>query len=190
MEKNLEGTKKIMVVVDMQKDFLDEGGRLTLFSETNNTTEFKQRVAERIKQHVGPVIVTYDTHNEDDIEFSRLPVHCVAGTSGHDLVDEVADALKEQPEVHGVGKGSFTGGKIYFMALQLLKDADEVEVVGVCTDICVASVSETLVTVAKESFNQLPKFVIQRDCVGDLDKEMADAALNRLTCLYGFEITE
>lgn len=129
--------KKILVVVDMQKDFVD--GALG----TKEAVAIVDNVVNKINGHDGDIFVTYDTHFENYMETSegkKLPVpHCIKGTDGWKLNDKVQAALaaKTYTEVEKITFGSVD-------LPQLLKKAVgdgefEIELVGLCTDICVVS---------------------------------------------------
>lgn len=129
--------KKFLIVVDMQKDFVD--GALG----TEEAVKIVPFVTEKIKSHDGEIIVTYDTHFEnymDTAEGKKLPVpHCIKGTAGWELDMDVAKALE--------GKSYVTIEKLTFGAVDLpalvrtmAKNEDfSVEIIGLCTDICVVS---------------------------------------------------
>lgn len=129
--------KKILVVVDMQKDFVD--GSLG----TKEAVAITDNVARKIEGFEGDIFVTYDTHFEDYLtsaEGKKLPVeHCIKGTDGWELYHTIWDALK--------GRTYKAVEKLTFGSVDLpnlIKDAagDEefsVELVGLCTDICVVS---------------------------------------------------
>lgn len=130
--------KRILVVVDMQNDFVD--GSL-------GTAEAKAiipNVAKKIREFGGDeIFVTYDTHHEnylETLEGKKLPVvHCIEGSSGHELNPEIKKALegKKYHEVLKAGFGSFSitrGLKDRFPGEDM-----EFEVVGLCTDVCVVS---------------------------------------------------
>ena len=128
---------KILVVVDMQKDFVD--GSLG----TQEAVSIVPAVSEKIKNFEGEIIVTYDTHSEDYLhsaEGKKLPVeHCIKGTEGWELCAGVKEALRgrEYTEVEKLTFGSVTLPEII---RQRAGDEDfEVELVGLCTDICVVS---------------------------------------------------
>ena len=93
--------KKILVVVDMQNDFVD--GALG----SKEAAAIVPAVAEKIRRFDGGVFVTYDTHFENYMqtaEGKKLPVpHCIKGTVGWELNAEVAKAL----ENHAKGKLTF-----------------------------------------------------------------------------------
>ncbi len=124
--------KKYLIVVDMQKDFVD--GALG----TAEAVAIVPKVVEKIHTWDGEILVTLDTHGPDYMESREgkfLPVpHCIAGTPGHQLDTQVAAALEGK---HPVILEKPTFGSVELPAL--VKDADYVELVGLCTDICVVS---------------------------------------------------
>ena len=78
---------KVLIVVDMQNDFID--GSLG----TKEAVEIVNRVAEVMDSFDGAVICTRDTHFADYLNTSegrKLPVeHCIEGTKGHALQDTI-----------------------------------------------------------------------------------------------------
>lgn len=162
--------KQILVVVDMQNDFID--GVLG----TVQAQGIVDKVVQKIRQYPAEAIVaTKDTHQKDYLqtrEGKYLPVeHCIQGTWGWELRKEVADALS----------GAVILEKTTFGAMQLaetvkrLAQGDKdicVEVVGLCTDICVVSNALLLKT-------SLPDAVIRVDasCCAGVTPESHQAAL-------------
>ena len=122
--------KKILVVVDMQKDFVD--GALG----TAEAVQIVGNVVEKINSFDGEIIVTYDTHFENYLNTSEgrnLPVeHCIKGTVGHDIP---ADILRDHTAVFE--KPTF--GSTQLVDYLHTVEFEEVELVGLCTDICVIS---------------------------------------------------
>ena len=124
---------RILIVVDMQKDFID--GALG----TPEAVAIVPSVIEKIKEYElsgDMIIYTKDTHFDDYLntrEGSKLPVpHCIKGTPGHDIPPEIQRG-------HDLVFEKLTFGS--FELIEYLKgiDFDEVELVGLCTDICVVS---------------------------------------------------
>lgn len=129
--------KKFLIVVDMQKDFVD--GALG----TPEAVKIVPNVVKKIKGFDGEIIVTYDTHSENYMETSEgkhLPVpHCIKGTDGWMLDSDVQNALKGR-EYTEVEKPTF--GSVNLPDIIKSKAGDEefsVELIGLCTDICVVS---------------------------------------------------
>ena len=124
---------KVLVVVDMQKDFID--GALG----TPEAVAIVPAVIEKIKEYEARgdlVIYTKDTHYEnylDTREGVRLPVpHCVKGTVGHDIPEEILRG-------HELVFEKLTFGSLELSEYLEKVEFDEVELVGLCTDICVVS---------------------------------------------------
>lgn len=127
--------QNILIVVDMQKDFID--GALG----SPQAAEIVPRVAEKIRSFSGRVIFTRDTHGEDYLqsqEGKKLPVpHCIQNTPGWEIYPAL-DSLRREPPVDKKTFGSAALGA-------LLQEADRenpigsVTLIGLCTDICVIS---------------------------------------------------
>ena len=129
--------KHFLIVVDMQKDFVD--GALG----TPEAQSIVGNVMDKILGFDGQIFATLDTHREnylDTAEGKKLPVpHCIKGTSGWALDDGVAAAL-EQKGYTPVEKLTF--GSVLLPRLVYQAAAGEnftLELVGLCTDICVVS---------------------------------------------------
>ncbi|MBR3056865.1 MAG: cysteine hydrolase [Clostridiales bacterium] len=127
---------KTLIVVDMQKDFID--GALG----TKEAEKIVSKVKAKIKKYVkdgGNIIFTRDTHKKNYMETREgkyLPVpHCIKGTPGWEIPKVLTDAAGENAVI--IDKGSFG----YDKWPKVLKGMDptEFEFVGLCTDICVVS---------------------------------------------------
>lgn len=165
--------KHILIVVDMQKDFVD--GALG----TAEAVAIVENVAAKINAQVGPIIVTYDTHSEnymDTAEGKKLPVpHCIKGTVGWELNDRVAEALSRK-EYTSIEKPTF--GSVALPALvETLAGGEDfsLELIGLCTDICVVSNALLL----KASFPEVPISVDAACCAG-VTPESHKAALTTM----------
>ena len=127
---------KVLVVVDMQNDFID--GALG----TPEAQRIVPAVVEKIKNWAGEVYATQDTHQADYLatqEGRELPVvHCVEGTPGWELAPAVREALTD---VTCLTKPTF-GSRSLAETLAIVnqdRPIEEIEVIGLCTDICVIS---------------------------------------------------
>lgn len=135
---------RILVVVDMQKDFID--GALG----TNEAITIVPRVIEKIKKFDGDMIITHDTHGNNylgTLEGRTLPVvHCIQGTEGWKLHDEVFLAVNNRIRAGTANAqvfmkptfGSVELGK-YLADKNTDENIEEIVLVGLCTDICVIS---------------------------------------------------
>lgn len=165
--------KHILIVVDMQKDFVD--GALG----TQEAVAIVPRVARKIRYHDGPIFVTYDTHYDNYMasnEGSHLPVpHCIKDTEGWMLDRNVAAAL-EGKVYTPVEKGTFGSVDMPTLVLAAADDeAFEVELVGLCTDICVVSNALLL----KAHFPEAEIYVDPSCCAG-VTPESHEAALKTM----------
>ena len=126
--------RKVLIVVDMQKDFVD--GSLG----TPEAVEIVDRVREKILSYPKEnVYATLDTHQENYHESQEgrcLPVpHCIEGTEGWMLVPQLREVLKGAVIVTKPCFGSVTLAKM--LEKEDEKEPISVELVGLCTDICV-----------------------------------------------------
>jgi nicotinamidase-related amidase len=115
---------------------------------------------------------------EDDKEFERFPKHSVSGTWGHQIVPDLAP----RPGDVVIQKRRYSG----FFETELgdlLKEHDirDVEVVGVCTNICVM---DTVGGLANRDYN----IIVPRAGVADFDDEFHEFALKRMDKIYGAKI--
>lgn len=135
-KRERKGTQmEILVVVDMQNDFID--GALG----TKEARSILPRVVERVRAFPGRVLYTRDTHEPDYLESQEgrnLPVpHCIRGTAGWALHPQIEALRKEQP-IDKPTFGSVGLGQV-LQAANREQPISSVTLVGLCTDICVIS---------------------------------------------------
>lgn len=165
--------KNVLVVVDMQNDFID--GALG----SPQAQYIVPAVVRKIKNFEGDIFVTMDTHFGnylDTLEGKKLPVvHCVDETEGWELNEKVEEALKDK-DFELVIKYTF-GSEELAKAIKKLAETDELTItlIGLCTDICV--VSNALILRAA-----LPNTVIQvvEKCCAGVTNEKHEAALETM----------
>ena len=167
--------KNFLIVVDMQKDFVD--GALG----TKEAVAIVPHVVDKIQGFDGTVFATFDTHFENYMqteEGRKLPVpHCIRGTAGWQLDQAVAAALE--------AKGYTAVEKITFGSVDLPRllreqageDPFTVELVGLCTDICVVSNALLL----KANFPEL-EITVDSACCAGVTPETHEAALSTMRC--------
>ena len=184
---------KVVIVVDMQNDFID--GALG----TPEAQAIVPLVAETIEQMAAPdtvVIFTKDTHYESymgSLEGKNLPIpHCIKGTTGHSIVDEVfnaylnvidtyADAYKVYPvtEINPIKVEKPTFGSVELQ--NILFDinerlgVEEITLMGVCTGICVLSNA----ILCKATLPEVPVNVVA-DCCACVTPESHKTALEAM----------
>lgn len=167
--------KHFLIVVDMQKDFVD--GALG----TAEAQAIVGKVMDKILGFDGQIFATLDTHRENYLQTAegrKLPVpHCIKGTPGWMLDDGVAAAL-EQKGYTPVEKLTF--GSVLLPRLLHQAAAGEpftVELVGLCTDICVVSNALLL----KANFPEMEISVDSACCAG-VTPQTHQAALTTMAC--------
>lgn len=173
VERKFLYMKNILIVVDMQKDFVD--GALG----SKEAVSIVDNAVNKIKSFDGDIIVTYDTHAENYMETSegaRLPVpHCIKGTLGWELDARIKKALddKEYTEIEKITFGSIDLPE-YIAEEYDVRDIS-IELIGLCTDICV--VSNALIL--KANFPETPISVDSSCCAG-VTPEKHNAALETM----------
>lgn len=168
--------KKILGVIDMQNDFID--GALG----TKEAQAIVPNVVKKIKSCDSDTVVlfTKDTHHEDYLstqEGKKLPVeHCIYGTHGWSINNEVSSAAKSENGFMGATYSSPSvinsrilkdgfGSTILVDTIQAISDIEgieSIELIGLCTDICVISNAITL----KTFFPEIPITVDASCCAG------------------------
>lgn len=147
--------KKILVVVDMQNDFID--GALG----TKEAVAIVPYVKEVIENFDGKVFFTRDTHFDDYLstqEGNNLPVkHCIKGTFGWEIRKELDDLRKTD----AIDKLTF-GSKDLVDILEKENDIESITFIGLCTDICVISNA----MVVKAFYPEIPLIVDAKACAG------------------------
>lgn len=152
---------KYLIVVDMQKDFIT--GSLG----TKEAEAILAGVVEKVRTYDGKVIFTRDTHGADYLdtqEGKKLPVkHCIVNEEGWHLADELKD-LQEKTDCKVYDKPTFGSVEL---ASELKKESEqtaieEIELCGLCTDICVISNALLL----KAFLPEVPIAVDAKCCAG------------------------
>ena len=164
--------RKILIVIDMQNDFIDAA------LGTKEAVAIVEAVKEKIRSYPAEdVIATMDTHTENYMQTQEgkyLPVpHCIKGTDGWKIRPDIAELL--------------TGAKIYekptFGSVALAADLKElsekedieIELIGLCTDICVASNALLLKATMPEV-----KISVDPACCAGVTPEKHEAALETM----------
>ncbi|MDD6763639.1 MAG: cysteine hydrolase [Clostridiales bacterium] len=167
---------RILIVVDMQKDFIN--GSLG----SRDAEAIVEAAVNKINGFNGDIIVTLDTHFENYMETSEgknLPIpHCIKDTDGWQLDSRIRAALDK--------KAYSAVEKITFGSVELPKIIEEnydinnieIELIGLCTDICVVSNALLL----KAHFPEIPIFVDSSCCAGVTPKSHNAALETMRSC--------
>ena len=168
----MSDVKKILVVIDMQNDFID--GALG----SKEAEGIVDAVVEKIRSYPSEnVYATMDTHHEDYLttqEGHNLPVeHCIKGTDGWKLREEIAELInKEQIFEKPVFGGYDIANKLKELSE---KENFELEMVGLCTDICVVSNALLFKTFMPEV-----RISVDPKCCAGVTPERHEAALETM----------
>ncbi len=174
--------RKLLIVVDMQNDFID--GSLG----TKEAQEIVENVIRKIQNYEsGNVFATRDTHPKSYLqsqEGRNLPVqHCIEGTRGWEIQGDIAKALDEK-EARIFNKPTFGSVKLAKAMEEIAREEREantgaegieIELVGLCTDICVASNAMLL----KAFLPEVP-ISVDASCCAGVNPDRHRAALETL----------
>jgi nicotinamidase/pyrazinamidase len=171
--------KKALIIVDMLNDFLDEKGALYCGDTAKSIIPYIRERLKTYRNHKDLVMYLQDSHDENDKEFEKFPKHSVSGTWGCEVIPELSPQAGETV----IPKKRYSG--FYGTDLEhVLKSAgiDDVEVVGVCTSICVM---DTVGGLANRDY----KITVPVKGVADFDPEMHQFSLKRMEKIYGADVS-
>ena len=159
---------KYLIVVDMQNDFITGslGSKLAEMIVPN--------VVEKVKNYEGTVIFTRDTHFSDYMktqEGKNLPVkHCIKDTTGWEICNELKPYANKV-----IDKITFGSVDLPDVIKAYGEQIEEIELCGLCTDICVISNAMIL----KATFPEV-KIVVDSNCCAGVTEESHQTALNAM----------
>lgn len=170
--------EKILIVVDMQNDFIS--GSLG----TPEALEIVPNVVKKIRRFKGRIYATQDTHTADYLftqEGKKLPIeHCINLTNGWLLNEKIINSLYSKRKVTNVEfitKDTFGS---YDLLIKIMEDVIdisvcEIELIGLCTDICIISNAIML-----KSFFPETKIVVDASCCAGTSPESHKRALEAM----------
>ena len=171
---------KVLIVVDMQKDFID--GTLG----TPEAVAIVDNVVKRIESSKDELILfTQDTHQEDYLNTSegkKLPIpHCIENTPGWQINESVLCAWRSNsntinmPELQDniFTKPVFGSIKMLTFLESRKADITEIEILGLCTDICVLSNAIMI-----KNFMPDIKIMVNSACCAGVTPQSHSEALN------------
>ena len=163
--------KKTLIVIDMQYDFIY--GPLGTDEAIAIVPKVKQKI-EEYRERGDEIIFTKDTHYNDYFkthEGKRLPVkHCMINSYGWEIIPELKPSKDIDIVVH---KHTFGSNWWYeYLLRRSLARVDEIELIGVCTDICV--VSNALILRSLLTYTDI---IVDASCCAGTTPEKHKAAL-------------
>ena len=172
-EEECYSMKKFLIVVDMQKDFVD--GSLG----TKEAQAIIDNSVREISEFDGEIIATLDTHFDnylDTAEGRKLPViHCVKDTAGWQIDGRIREALDKKGYTQII---KYTFGSTLLPEIIRNKTNGEefsAELIGLCTDICVVSNALLL----KANFPEM-SISVKADCCAGVTPDLHRSALETM----------
>ena len=172
--------KKLLVVVDYQKDFVDGALGFPKASTLENG------ICEKISKYLEEgekVLFTYDTHYDNYLETregKNLPVlHCVDGSEGHQLFGKVKEFVSFENTLHYKKQGfALSPEDMINIRKEVGDNIDTIEFVGVVTNMCVIS---NVVAFQGEYINS--NLVVDASLCASFDDSLHDKALDVIEAL-------
>lgn len=177
-EVRIDPARSALVVVDMQNDFVKEGGSLVVPDAEGTIPKIKV-LLDLARESGTRVVFTQDTHNEDDPEWEIWPEHAREGSWGWELVEELAP-LVDEAVIRKVRYDAFYG-----TALDHLLRTWDIETLVICGTVANICVHYTAASAALRWY----EVVIPRDATSALDPFDLEASLRQTSFLFGGKVT-
>ena len=169
---------KALLIIDMLNDFVKPDGVLYCGKKAEEIIPEIEKIKREFKKKGFPVIYLCDAHESQDEEFSAFPPHCIRGSKGAQVIDELTPASDDLV----IYKTRFSG--FYRTNLESILRSlgvKELYLTGVCTNICIMDT-------AADAFYRGFKVKIPVKAVADFDEEFHNFALKRLEKIYKAEL--
>jgi nicotinamidase-related amidase len=174
---------KALVVIDMQNDFI------TGVFANQAAEAIVYKIKEFAEKFDGDLYFTYDKHNpyfySTNREGRRLPIHCVPGTWGYELVTPLTNLNRVVDEENLFSKNTFASFDLAVELNKLEHSYDEILLCGTCTDICVISNAIMISNIA----NNIEVSVISDLCAGTTKENHENALKAMAQCQINIKTT-
>ncbi len=168
-----------LLVVDMLKGFCEEGRPLYCGPGVATIIPFIRKLIAGYNQRDETVVFICDSHEPNDLEFEMFPPHCIRGSEEAEVIDELRGVATNEVVIPKTRYSGFFGTDLEELLAGIAPDV--VEVVGVCTNICV------LYTVAELRNRDYPVRVYRRG-VASFDAGGHMFALQQMGKVLGAEV--
>ncbi len=165
----MSNKEKVLIVIDMQNDFVN-GTLGTPEAQSivkNVVNEIKNKKNEGYK-----ILATQDTHKTDylnTLEGKNLPIeHCIENTYGWDLVEPIKNEIDSENIFI-----KYTFGSEELIDYLRENEPEEIEILGLCTDICVISNALMLRALYPDK-----EIILKEDCCAGVTPELHQDAIN------------
>lgn len=181
---------KILIVVDMQNDFINaERGALPIQQDKALTDKMISNIDKKIREYLEDsdnyIFFTQDTHATNSslqrtyIEAREFPRHCLLDTWGWEIIDELKGYANHFNTIWKSTFGSFSLSNRIKELADFTK-IESIELVGVCTDVCVLSNAITL----RNSYPSIPIKVCASCCAGtSAENHRAACRVLKMNCI-------
>jgi len=170
--------KSAVLVIDVLNDFMSKEGTLYCGDRARGIIENVERQILVSRDKGDPVIFVCDQHHESDPEFEMFPPHCVTGTWGAQIIEELSRSGTDIV----ILKRRFSAFYGTDLDLTLRENGvDTLKIVGVCTNICV------LYTAAGARMRHY-RVVVPSDAVASFDENAHHFALKQMDEVLGVSV--
>ncbi len=169
--------KTAVLVVDMLNDFTLDDAPLKVEENSQIIPNIKMLIERKRKENT-PIIYVCDAHSENDVEFNIWPRHCVKGSKGAEVVDE----LKPEKGDFIVEKTTYDG--FYNTVLDELLNGlgvDSLIITGCVSNICILHTTSSAVLRGYEV--EIPK-----NCIASLDENSKQCAFDHFTKVLNIKL--
>ena len=175
----IDPARTALIVVDMQNDFVKDGGTLQI-PDSEGTIPAIQTLVREAREHGMHVVFTQDTHNECHPEWAIWPEHAHEGTWGWEIVEDL-QPLSDEVVIRKLRYDAFYGTPLDH--LLRLWGIDTLIICGTVANICV---HYTAASAALRWY----RIVIPRDAVSALNRFDMELSLRQTAFLFAGEITD
>ncbi len=177
-EVRVDPAKTALIVVDMQNDFVKEGGTLVV-PDAEATVPTIKGLLDSARESGIRVVFTQDTHNEGDLEWEIWPEHVREGSWGWEIVEELKP-LEDEVVIRKVRYDAFYGTHLdHFLRIW---DVDTLIICGTVANICV---HYTAASAALRWYG----VIIPKDATSALDPFDLESSLRQTSFLFAGRIT-
>ncbi|MDI3482111.1 MAG: nicotinamidase/pyrazinamidase [Tepidanaerobacteraceae bacterium] len=169
---------KALLVIDMLEDFINKKGALYVGHSGETIVPFVKQKIQEFREQQNPVVFICDNHQKDDREFEMFPPHCIANTTGSNIIREL-DARDDDKIIRKRRYSAFFGTDLDIYLRE--KGIYEIYLAGVCTNICV-------LYTAADARNLGYRVNVYKEGVASFDEKSHDFALNEMEKTLGCRI--
>ncbi len=171
--------KKVLLVTDMLEGFLRRRYALYCGPQSERIIPMARKKVQAYGRTGDLVVFIADNHDPHDLEFKKFPPHCIKGSPETKVISELSGLTKREIYLPKKRYSAFYGTRLDKILAK--EKPDLVEVVGVCTNICV------LYTV-EELQNRDYRTRVYKDGVASFDMAAHKWALGQMKTVLGTEV--